>query len=222
MRWGSKESRGEEKRVESGRKEEKLCWFAFPSPLRSSVAFFGGRERERPPPRLRPSFLLPSSSPLSSSSSSFRPPRGPVPERCAAAAAPEGGRPDKAVVRAAQSRARREGEGEGGGGRTPSIHSVPFHPLSLLLLPFSALQTDGPSVRPSVRPRGRETRRGSEASKAPPPSPYHSLAQWPFMEATPLQGEKRTGRVYVFPPKLSSSSSSSIFSSILVFLPSSE
>ena len=133
-------------------------------------------------------------------------------------AARQGGRP-----RCAEPSEKR-GRGRGRGRKDP------FHPFRSIPSTFSSSPSffcppDRRSVRPSVRPRGRETRPGSEASKAPPPSPspYHSLAQWPFMEATPLQGEKRTDRVYVFPPKLSSSpSSTSIFSSILVFLPSSD
>ena len=126
----------------------------------------------------------------------------------------EGGPTRRSSALRRAEREEREREGEEG-----PLPSIPFHSIHFLFFSFLFLPSR-PTVRPSVR-EGEE-RRGSEASKAPPPSPYHSLAQWPFMEATPLQGEKRTGRVYVFPPKLSSSSSSSIFSSILVFLPSSE
>ena len=193
-----------------------LVCFSLSSPL---LCCFLRREGEREAPSSTPTFVPPSVL-LASVVVLVLLPSAPWPRSremrggggARGRAARQGGRP-----RCAEPSEKRGREREGEEGPLPSI---PFHSIHFLFFSFLFLPSR-PTVRPSVRPRGRETRRGSEASKAPPPSPYHSLAQWPFMEATPLHGEKRTGRVYVFPPKLSSSSSS-IFSSILVFLPSSE
>ena len=152
MRWGSKESGGEEKRVESGRKEEKLCWFAFPSPLRSSVAFFEGREREAPstPTFVPPSVLLASVVLVLLPSAPWPRSREMRGGGARGRVARQGGRP-----RCAEPSGKR-GRGRG--------RKDPFHPFRSIPSTFSSSPSFFcPPDRRSVRPSVREGERRGEA-----------------------------------------------------------